>query len=258
VGRSIGRILRWGAPLLLVAAGLAWAGVTLFDTSLLRVRRVVVRGNARLATGEVESLLDGIRQENLLRADLADYRRRLLDSPWVADVTLSRVLPSTVEVMVVERVPMAVARLNAQLFLVDDTGVIIDEFSPAYQQYDLPIVDGLLTTPRAGSPAIPLDRVRLTSALLTALNARSDLRRHVSQIDVSNPRDAAVMFDDDPAWLHLGDDHFVARLQNYIDLRPTLQDRFHDVEYVDLRFDGRVYLRSLGRTRSASGAVTSR
>ena len=36
----------------------------------------------------------------------AGYRRRLMESPWVADVALRRVLPSTVEVFVSERRPI--------------------------------------------------------------------------------------------------------------------------------------------------------
>jgi cell division septal protein FtsQ len=57
-----------------------------------------------------------------------------------------------------------------------------------------------------------------------------------------------VMLDDDPAWLHLGDDRFVDRLQTYIDLKPTLRDRFRGIDYVDLRFDERVYVRAASRT----------
>jgi cell division protein FtsQ len=256
--RALFRLLRWGVPAAVVLVAAAWASQRLLDTSLLRVRHVVISGTTRLSSGDVDALLDGIRQENVLHADLTAYRKRLLDSPWVADVTLSRVLPSTVEVRVIERVPMAVARLNAQLYLVDDTGVIIDEYGAGYQQYDLPVIDGLLTSPRAGGAVAPADRVRLAASLLSALNARADLRKRVSQIDVSNAHDAAVMFDVDPVWLHLGEDRFVARLQNYIDLRQTLQEKFHDMDYVDLRFDERVYVRASGRARTVPGAAAGR
>ena len=45
----------------------------------------------------------GCAAPNILTADLPGYRRRLLESPWVADAALRRVLPSTVEVFVSER-----------------------------------------------------------------------------------------------------------------------------------------------------------
>jgi cell division protein FtsQ len=249
--RTAMRLLRWGAVALVVAGVCAWLGTLVLHSELLRIRRLAVRGNVHLSAGDVESILDGIHRENLLQADLPAYRQRLLDSPWVADVRLSRVLPATLDITVVERVPMAVARQGDRLFLVDDGGVIIDDYGPEYAQFDLPVVDGLLVASKPGAPAAPAERARLANDLLTALGARPDVRKRVSQIDVSNARDAVVLFDDDPAWLHLGDARFVERLQNYIDLRPRLIERFRDNDYVDLRFDERVYLRGPAKTVAA-------
>ena len=59
------------------------------------------------------------------------------------------------------------------------------------------------------------------------------------------------MFDHDPVWLHLGEDRFVERLNRYLELVPTLQERFVDIDYVDLRFGERVFVRSRGRTDTA-------
>jgi cell division protein FtsQ len=250
-GRTATRVLRWGAAALAVAGVCAWLGTIVLHSELLRIRRLVVHGNVHLSAGDVDSILDGIHRENLLQADLPAYRQRLLDSPWVADVRLSRVLPATLDVTVVERVPMAVARQGDRLFLVDDSGAIIDDYGPEYAQFDLPVVDGLLVASKGATPTVPADRARLADDLLMSLSARPDLRKRVSQIDVSNARDAIVLFDDDPAWLHLGDARFVERLQNYIDLRPRLIERFRDIDYVDLRFDERVYLRGPAKAVAA-------
>ena len=57
--------------------------------------------------------MDGLRGSSILTADLPRYRRRLMESPWVADVALRRVLPSTVEVFVSERTPMGLCRLGS-------------------------------------------------------------------------------------------------------------------------------------------------
>lgn len=254
-GRAIWRAARWVVPALALSAVAAWLGMQALRSDILRVRRLVVRGNVHLSPDEVDRLLDGIRRENLLRADLAAYRQRLVASPWVADARLSRELPSTVDITIVERTPLAVARLSDRLFLVDDTGTIIDAYGPAYAQFDLPVVDGLLVPAKgAARPAAPLERAQLTGALLASLAARPDLRRRVSQIDVSNPHDAVVLFGDDPAWLHLGDARFAERLQNYVDLRPTFVDRFHQIDYVDLRFDQRVYLRAPAKAAARTAA----
>ena len=233
----LARIALIGGVVLLVVA---WIGRAFLQSRLLAVSHLVVRGNTRLSTGDVQSLLDGLSGQNILRVDFADYRRRLMDSPWVADAMMWRVLPSTVGVQIVERVPMAVARLGQQLYLVDENGVIIDEFGPEYREFDLPLVDGLVRPPSAtGQAAANAAGVALTERFLDALRPQPDLRHRVSQIDVSDTRDVVALLNDSPTLLHLGDSRFVERLHMYLELAPTLAQQFKEVDSVDLRFDER-------------------
>jgi cell division septal protein FtsQ len=241
IGSALRRVVRWGVPGVLGSAACVWIAHMAAASPFFAVRHVTIRGNTRLSTGDVQALLTGLPGRNILRVDFAQYRRRVLDSPWVADVTFARELPSTIAVQVTERAPMATARLGNRLYLVDDRGIIIDESGPQYHDLDLPIVDGLLPGAGTGSAA-PADRVRLTAALLGALSARPEWRRRLSQVDVTNAHDAVVLFDTAPAWLHLGDTAFVDRLGTYFELAPTLRERFQDVDYVDLRCGERVFV----------------
>lgn len=231
----------------------AWALGSILASRALAVSHITIHGNQRLTRGEVEALVDGLRGENILRVDFALYRRRLMDSPWVADVHMARVLPSTVDLQIAERVPMAVARVGAQLFLVDDTGVIIDEFGPQYQEFDLPIVDGLVARTAADHAPVDTARVRLIARCLADLQSRPDLRSRVSQLDVSDARDVVALLTDDAARLHLGDTAFADRLTTYLQIAPTLRQQLHDLDYVDLRFGDRVFVRAGGKTKTVDG-----
>jgi cell division protein FtsQ len=246
----IARIAVVGAAVLLLGG---WLVTTVVGSRVLAVSHVSVRGNTRLTSGEVEALVDGIRGQSLLLVDLNRYRKRLMDSPWVADVTLWRVLPSTVEVRVVERVPMAVARQGQQLFLVDRAGMIVDEFGPQYKDFDLPIVDGLIAPASAAGAPVDGARLALTARFFDALQSRPDLRQRISQVDVTDSHNLVVLLDSDEAFLHLGEDRFVERIKTFLELAPTLHDRFQSVDYVDLRFDERVYVRSRGQAATAIG-----
>ena len=63
------------------------------------------------------------------------WRRRLLSSPWVRDAALRRSLPSTVDVVVSERQPIGIGRINGgDMYLVDERGVIIDRVRPAIRR----------------------------------------------------------------------------------------------------------------------------
>jgi cell division septal protein FtsQ len=244
--RLVWRLAHWLVPALALVAVLAWVGRSLVGAQALRVRDISVQGNSRLSTADVELLVDGIRSENILQVDFEQYEHRLLESPWVADVTLFRALPARVGIRIVERTPLAIARIGQLLYLVDGTGVVIDEYTPMHRAFDLPIVDGLVSSTGAAGPLVDPERARLAHALVSELAGDSDLRKRLSQIDVSKAHNALVMIDDDPAWLHLGQERFAERLRTYLGVRPSLLERFREIDYVDLRFDGRVYLHGKG------------
>jgi cell division protein FtsQ len=249
VARVAGRILKWGVPALVavvVVAGLVHAALR---SPLFAVREVTVSGNTHLSTADVEQLAGTVRGQNIFAVDLAAARDRVRTSPWVADVTLARVLPSTLVVDIVERVPMAVARVGDRLFLVDDAGVVIDAYGPAYRDLDLPLVDGLVAASE-GRPVADAERASLSRALFASLRDRPDLGRRVSEIDVSADSDAVVLLDNDATRLHLGDRAFAERLLRYLELAPTLDERFPAMDYVDLRFGDRVFVHSESKRRS--------
>jgi len=245
--RLLRRISWRVARLALAAPIVAYAGyrttAMVVHASGLQVRHISVRGNVRLSSGDVRAIVDGLRGTSILTADLGGYRRRLLQSPWVADAALRRVLPSTIEVFVSERRPIGLCRLGAALYLIDARGTLIDEFGPQYAEFDLPIIDGLVRAPGSGQPAIDEVRAELAARVIEALSARKDLAQRVSQIDVRDAHDAVVLLQNDAALLHLGEEKFLERLQSYVDLAPALRQRVPEIDYVDLRFDERVYVR---------------
>lgn len=226
-----------------LGAGGWYAAHAVSDAPSLHVSQINVRGNQHLARGEVMALLGGLEGQHLLQIDLEVWRRRVLGSPWVEHATLRRVLPSTVEVVIRERLPIALGRIRGDLYLVDEHGRVIDEFGPNYAQFDLPIVDGLADQAAAGEPIADPVRARLAASLLRALEGQPALMKRVSQIDVASAHDAVVVLDQDPALVHVGDEQFVERLQRYLELYEALHSRVPDIEYVDLRFDERIYVR---------------
>jgi cell division protein FtsQ len=224
---------------------------------VLQVDHIVVRGNERLSKGEVLAVLGGLRGESLLWTDLDRWRRRLLASPWVRDAALRRSLPSTVEVVVLERQPIGIGRINGDMYLMDDRGIVIDQYGPQYADLDLPIIDGLSTAPGENAMADEA-RADLAARVIAALKAKADIGRRLSQVDVSSLHDAAVILSGDTAVIHLGEDQFLPRLQSYLELASALRERVPDIDYVDLRFDDRIYVKpSAAAARAARRDVSA-
>jgi cell division protein FtsQ len=222
------------------------------QAKVLQIDRIVINGNERMSQADVMTALDGLRGENIVWADLAAWRLRLLASPWVREAALRRRLPSTVEITLLERVPMAIARLQGSLYLVDEQGVVIDEYGPGYADLDLPIVDGLSSPnglePAAGGVRPVTDEVRaeLAARMIASLKTRPDIFERVSQVDVSDRYNVALILAGDPAVIHVGDDQFLPRLESYVELSAALRERVPNIEHVDVRFENRIYVRPSG------------
>lgn len=214
---------------------------------VLQVERILVRGNERLSKGEVMAVLSGLRGESLVWTDLDVWRRRLLASPWVRDAALRRSLPSTVEVVISERQPVGIGRINSDMYLVDDRGIIIDQYGPQYTELDLPIVDGLSASPNDSPTMTDEARADLAARVIAAIKAKPAVLRRLSQIDVSDVHNAKVILNGDPAVLHIGEDQFLTRLESYLQLAQALRERVEAIDYVDLRFEDRIYVRPAGK-----------
>ena len=103
---------------------------------------------------------------------------------------------------------------------------------------------------------VDVARAEFAAKVIGALSTRPEILKQVSQLDVANLHDAVVILDDDAALLHVGESDFAARLQQYIDLAPALRERVAAIDYVDLRFDDRLYVRPAKTAGRRSGAGT--
>jgi len=133
------------ALILGAAAALAWtvaslAGVPeLANAEISRVaanagfevRRVEVRGVKRMNELKVYERVLGERERAMPQVDLAALRNELLQLSWVEDARVSRQLPDTLVVDIVERKPHAVLRKPGRLVLIDAKGNELEPVSTA-------------------------------------------------------------------------------------------------------------------------------
>ena len=248
---------RWRIVVAAIVVGLAvfagYRAVTIVaGLEIFHIDRINVKGNHRLSSGEVLAMLQDLRGRSVLAVDLAEWRRSLMSSPWVADASFRRTLPSTVDVVILERAPLGIGRINGSLYLVDDRGAVIDEYGPNYADLDLPIIDGLSATPEEADTDVY--RALLARRLLDALRV-GNMASQISQIDVSDSRNAVVLLEGDPTLIRLGNERFVERLQSYHELAPALREQVPTMDYVDLRFDERVYVRPAREGRTPGAGV---
>jgi len=118
------RLRRVTVALSIVALVMAAAVAT--RTPLLDVDHVTVRGTDRTSVEDVRRAAGVDRGEPLLGVDAGAVARRVERLPWVASARVERAWPSTLEVQVTERVPVAVVQVTeARAAVVDAEGWVV-------------------------------------------------------------------------------------------------------------------------------------
>jgi cell division protein FtsQ len=105
------------------------------------VEKVEVRGVERMDELPVYNIALGQVDRSMLSLDLPKVRAEMLKLGWVKDARISRRLPDTLVVDIVERDPVAVWQHGGQLHLIDVQGVVLQSVS-ASAMPDLPLVVG--------------------------------------------------------------------------------------------------------------------
>ena len=117
-----GRRRRWRRPSwkthLSAAAGVIvlfgmtfWVASLVLSADRLSVRRVVIEGNQRLSDADVQRVLVNMEGLSIISLDLEYWQSQVQALRWVERAAVRRILPRTVEILVVERQPMAIGRL---------------------------------------------------------------------------------------------------------------------------------------------------
>lgn len=227
------------AGVVVLAFSSLWLGYAkVMASERLRVEHVDVRGSRFLSEGEVRELLGPAVGENILSLDIDTIKGRLRASPWVADATVRRALPDTLQVDVRERVPVALAEADG-LYLMDGEGVLIELYGPKTAGFDLPIVRGL----EGVAGEVRRDRAQRAGALLRDL---ADLSSEVSEVQFEGPGDLRIVLRGAGEVLRMGAPPFRKKLLTFLGLRDDLSQRCPHAEYFDLRFRDRIYAKPTG------------
>lgn len=199
-----------------------------------KVRHVEVRGTERL--NEMRVYEKAIDREDLAmpRVDLESLRGELLEINWVDDARVSRQLPDTLVIDIVEREPHAVLRKADRLVLVDPSGAELEPIS-AEAAGEYLLIEGM------GAQS----RVEALDELLAAAPALSD---HVTAAEwVGNRRWNLTFETGQNLALPEGENRAAAALISFAQADGVHRLIGGEVVAFDMRNPPRMYMRVPGR-----------
>jgi cell division protein FtsQ len=221
------------------------------EMALVHPSQIEIQNNHYVDDAAIKEVFAADQGQSVLRIPLEERQRQLEEIPWVAQATVRRALPNTIQVDVTERTPIAFLRDDSSLSLVDVHGVILEK--PLRDDFHFPVVTGI-------NAAMPIDdreaRMHLFAGFMQGVeNARSGAAEQVSEVDVADDHDlkaTLIGLQSDfsvgsadasadastPLLVHFGDGDFQAKYQTLIEKIGEVRAKTGPLDSVDLRFDG--------------------
>jgi cell division protein FtsQ len=209
------------------------------------VRKVEVRGVERMNEIQVYERVLGVRDRAMPQVSLGELRASLMQLPYVRDARVSRQLPDTIVVDIVEREPHAVLRTSRGLALIDETGHTLQRISATEAKERLVI---------SGTEAET--QVQALTALLETV---PQLQEQVTEAEWIGKRRWNLTFVTGQVLsLPQGEERSRAALMSFAKLDGANQLLGGRVAAFDMRNPERLYLRVPGRAEEAAAAAAQK
>lgn len=242
-------IVRNVAAVALIAGGAAWGWRQTQSQARFGVRTIEITGAANIPRAALDRATAGYVGLNLFQIDIDRVRRDLGGLGWVRSVQIEKALPDTLRIHIIERKPVALARVGERLMYVDDEGAAFADLSTSVGNDDLPLIadaDGA--------------ELRRSVQLLTTLRQKDPaVYSRISEVWPIPPRGFALYDRELKAVVYANADDLSSKYRN---LRSVLRaDDDPTIEYADLRFAERVIvkpvkpLRAEGRGPREEGSI---
>jgi len=205
---------------------------------------VKILGNEIVSANEIFKLTGFSFGDDMLAVDLLSAAARLESNPFIRKAAVSRELPNTFSIAVIERKPFAFIALD-ELYCTDLNGHLLPFRS--HKIFDLPVITGIeeLKLPAYGSKI----NNRLFQKALNVVKILGEgsipLYSAISEINLTPDGEVSLIGARKGTRIYLGKSGYENKLDRIRSLMATVKPigglaRYH---YVDLRFDNQVIVK---------------
>ena len=201
-------------------------------------------GNETVSSEELFRLSGLKFGENLLDIDVQRAAERINANPFIERVSISRDLPHTIAMRVMERKPFVLIS-QGRFYAIDKSGHLLP--SRSHKNFDLPIITGIeeLSLPYMGNK---VDDLRFGKALDVALLLNAEpfsLYNSISEINISPRGDISLIGTHKGTKIFLGKSGYENKINRIRSLLSTLKlgEGLSGYQYVDLRFENQVIVK---------------
>jgi cell division protein FtsQ len=213
------------------------------ESSVFTLRSIQIEGNDLLSDEEILSLGELEPGLSARELDLVSVNAHIRENPFVQTVRVHRKLPDRIVIRIEEKEPVALLKVGDTFYCVDAEGLVLP--SKPGKLYDLPVLSGdfkggLDLGAQAGGARVE----RGLGFLRTILEDRPELVSVISELVLDDNRELTLYLRRRGIPVRLGKEGYPVKIRCLKAVLERLaQERtFSKVKYVDMRFNGRIFV----------------
>ncbi len=209
--------------------------VFLISWDYLNIKQIEVICSREDTQKEIQDKLSEQNLGNILLADIEHLRQKIKDRQWIKEVQIRKIFPASLRIEIVEREPAAVLQTE-HLYLIDEEGHILEKID-SVENLSLPLLIDSDNFQKNYE-----EKLRLAWECLKSTPESE--RRKIKALDLSYFGWVTLYLNDDNTRLMLDYGNFAQSLEFFYEHGDNFKARFGPLEYVDLRFPDRLYIKA--------------
>lgn len=197
------------------------------------VKSVIIKGNQYVSEQEIRQVAGIKGQENMFLLTTSLMQQRLNKDLRIEQATVRRSFPSTLEVTVTERVPVATIACNYGFLDLGQTGVVLNAYRK-FKTMQVPAITGVTLDDLYIGDQVENITVQKALEFLSYLDEES--RRQLSEVNVAEPEHITA-YTTGGVQIRLGTTERMAeKAKNTQNFLADLKSMKYPIEYIDFNY----------------------
>lgn len=198
--------LRKNAKIILYVFLFIVVSILLINSPLFNVKKIEVEGNSKVSDEKVVNLSGVQLDSNIFKLNKLDIIEKIKENAYIEDADVSRKIPSTVILNVVEREPKYMLQFADSYVYINNQGYMLEISN---DKIEIPILIGFTTDLSNIKPGnrINIEDLKKMDMVIKIYEATksNDLGHLITKIDISDEKNYTIILESEGKKVYLGD-----------------------------------------------------
>ena len=184
---------------------------------LFNIRKINVKNNTQVSSDTIISLSEIKLDENIFKFYKGNVSNKIKENAYIENVNIERIIPSTVEIKVEERIPKYSVDFMGKFMYISSQGYFLEL---SEDNKGLTVIHGITTEEEKVKPGNrmnneDLNRLEDVMKIISSAN-ENGLEGKVTSVDISNKNDYTIYLEEKKKKVHIGNTSNLSNKMLYI------------------------------------------